>query len=149
MFNSKIYTPLIYITYKRKQEEITKKCEVRFSLPPPPSQPSHKKMRSTMLRSVRRRHNTFFFQAKKMRSAAVRLCFAVPSGHTPLFASTSLCSFGAHKKMRSAAVRLCFAIKVFGKGVRGKNLSSERVFPAIFPLTPNSATLPERRRIHP
>ena len=77
-----------------------------------------------------------------------RCRFAVPSGHTPLFASTSLCSFGcaqrAHspvrlnfallvwltKKMRSAAVRLCFAIEVFGKGVRGKNLSSERVFPA-------------------
>ena len=47
--------------------------------------------RSPQLRFARLAH-------KKMRSAAVRLCFAVPNGHTPLFSSTSLCSFGSQKK---------------------------------------------------
>ena len=93
MFNSKIYTPLIYITYKRKQEEITKKCEMavrqrcRFAVPS-----GHTPLfASTSLCS---------FGSQKMRSAAVRLCFAVPSGHTPLFASTSLCSFGSQKNAK-------------------------------------------------
>ncbi len=65
-----------------------------------------------VLRSVRRRHTTFFFQAKKVRSAAVRLCFAVPSGHTPLFASTSLCSFGCAQRTPSP-VRPNFGLPVW------------------------------------
>jgi len=69
----KFYTFLIYITYKRKQEEITKKCEM----------------------AVRQRCR-----------------FAVPSGHTPLFASTSLCSFGRALRAHSP-VRLNFALLVW------------------------------------
>jgi len=45
--------------------------------------------------------NVFFpaFPQKKCEMAVRQRCrFAVPGGHTPLFASTSLCSFGSQKK---------------------------------------------------
>ena len=82
-----------------------------------------KKMRSAVLRRARRAHSP------------VRLNFAL------LVWLTKKCEMAVRQQCR-------FAIKVFGKGVRGKNLSSERVFPAQS-LMPGSAALPERRRIHP
>ena len=80
--------------------------------------------RSPQLRFARLAH-------KKMRSAAVRLCFAVPDGHTPLFASTSRCSFGSQKKCEMAVRQQCrFAIEVF-EGVQGEAFF--RKFPLLCP----------------
>ena len=79
--------------------------------------------RSPQLRVARLAH-------KKMRSAAARLCFAVPSGHTPLLASTSLCSFGSQKNAKCSR-KAVLRYKSLWKRGAGKEPFFRKGFPRL------------------